>query len=78
MRHLQHIPGPSNQVSRSDVTSVVAQIEYEVYCGRRRERNQRNYTKDLRILKKEIEKCNKSQTIHKSVEKALNLSPNDF
>lgn len=75
-QNLQHIPGPSNQVSSSDVTSVVAQIEYEVYCKRRREHNQRNYTKDLRILKREIENCNKSQTIHKSVEKAK-LSANN-
>ena len=27
-KNLQHIPGPNNQVSNSDVTSVVAQIEY--------------------------------------------------
>lgn len=77
-QNLQHILGPSYQVSNSDVTSIVAQIEYEVYCGRRREHNQRNYTKDLRILKREIEKCNKSQTIHKIVEKALNLGANNF
>ena len=75
-QNLQHIPGPSNQVSSSDVTSVVAQIEYEVYCRRRREHNQRNYTKDLRSLKREIEECNKSQTVHKSVEKAK-LSANN-
>lgn len=75
-QNLQHIPGPSNQVSSSDVTSVVVQIEYEVYCKRRREHNQRNYTKDLRILKREIEKCNKSQTIHETVEKAK-LSANN-
>ena len=66
-QNLQHIPGPSNQVSSSDVKSVVAQIEYEVYCERRGEHNQRNYTKDLRILKRDIEKCNKNQTIHKRV-----------
>ena len=73
-KNLRHIPGPSNQVSNSDVTSVVAQIEYEVYCSRRREHNQRNYTKDLRILKKDIEKCNGSQTSHERVKKALEVS----
>ena len=77
-QNLRHIPGPSNQVSSSNVTSVVAQIEYEVYCRRRNEHNTTHYTKDLRNLKKEIEKFNKSQTIHQSVEKALKLSVNNF
>ena len=76
-QNLQHIPGPSNQVSSSDVTSVVAQIEYKFYCKRRRDKNQRNYTKDLRTLKREIENCNKHQTIHESVEKAK-LGANNF
>ena len=70
-QNLEHISGPSNQASNSDVTSVVAQIEYEVYCSRRKEHNQRHYTKYLRNLKKEIEKCNKSQTSHESVERVL-------
>ena len=77
-QNLQHIPGPSDQVASPDVTSVVAQIEYEIYCTRRREHNPRNYTKDLRILKREIEKVNRSQTIHKSVDKAFKLSANNF
>ena len=77
-QNLQHIPGPSDQVASPDVTSVVAQIEYEIYCTRRREHNPRNYTKDLRNLKKEIEKVNRSQTIHKSVDKAFKLSANNF
>lgn len=75
-QNLQHIPGPSNQVSNSDVTSVVAEIEYEVYCSRRKECNQRNYTKELRNLKREIEKCNRSQTSHESVKRALKVSMN--
>lgn len=75
-QNLQHIPGPSNQVSNSDVTSVVAEIEYEVYCSRRKEHDQRNYTKDLRNLKKDIEKCNRSQTSHESVKRALEVSMN--
>ena len=75
-QNLQHIPGSSNQVSRPDVTSVVAQIEYEVYCKRRREHNQRNYTKDLRILKGDIAKCSESQTSHESVQRALKVSMN--
>ena len=75
-QNLQHIPSSSNQVSRPDVTSVVAQIEYEVYCKRRREDNQRNYTKDLRILKRDIEKCSESQTSHESVQRALKVSMN--
>jgi len=70
-QNLEHISGPSNQASNSDVTSVIAQIEYEVYCSIRKEHNQRNYTKYLRNLKRDIEKCNKSQTSHKSVERAL-------
>lgn len=73
-QNLKHIPGPSNQASNADVTSVVAQIEYEVYCKRRREHNQRNYTKDLRTLKREIEKCNGSQVSHESVKRALTCS----
>ena len=77
-KNLQCIPGPSNQVASPDVTSVVAQIEYEVYCARRREHNSRNYTEDLRILKMEIEKLNKSQTIHTSVDEAFKRSVNNF
>lgn len=75
-KNLQHIPGTSNQVSSSDVTSVVAKIEYEVYCCRRKELNPRNYTKDLRNLKREIEKCNRSQTSQENVARALKLSLN--
>lgn len=73
-QNLEHIPGPSNQASNADVTSVVAQIEYEVYCSRRREHNQRKYTKELRTLKGEIDTCNRRQESHESVKRALTRS----
>lgn len=75
-KNLQHIPGTSDQVSSSGVTSVVAQIEHEVYCSRRKELNPRNYTKDLRNLKSEVEECNRSQTSQENVARALKLSLN--
>ncbi len=70
-QNLQYTPGTSNtNQSSPDVTAVVARIEYDVYCKRRRERNPRNYTKDLRILKSDIEKSNRTQTSHDKVARA--------
>jgi len=73
-QNLEHIPGPSNQASNADVTSVVAQIEYEVYCSRRRELNSIKYTNELRTLKGEIVICNRRQESHESVKRALTRS----
>ena len=74
-QNLQYVPTSScsntmNQSSLDVTSAVVAQIEYDVYCEKRKERNSRNYTKYLRQLKRDIEDCNRKQTSHEVVARA--------
>lgn len=50
---------------------IVAHIEYEIYCKRRRDGHPRNYTRDLRNLKEEIVSFNGQKKPHESVTKAV-------
>ena len=76
-QNLQYVPS-FNNMNQPNVVSVIAQIEHEVYRSRRKERNTRNYTRDLRNLKRDIAKCNGSQTTHETVERALKRSVNYY
>ena len=61
-QNLQYIPGSSSiHLSNLDPTNVAAEIEHEVFSRRKSERNSRNYSKDVRTLKKEINDCNRNQ-----------------
>lgn len=54
-----------------DVPVIVAHIEYEVYCKRRSDCHPRNYTRDLRELKKEISVSNEQGNPNESVVRAV-------
>ena len=70
--NLKHLPSISvMDPPNLDVTAIVAQIEYKVYCGRRNDLKTNRYTQDLRSLKAEIEKCNRDQKSHESVREAI-------
>ena len=73
-QNLRYQPGSSNRdesFKDDDITSVVAQIEYNVYDQRRREINPKKYTKDCKTLKNAIMDSTKNQTCHESVLNAL-------
>lgn len=76
--NLQYVASHSTtDQSASNVTAVVAQIEYAIYCQRRHDIDTRNYTRDLRGLKQEIANCNTQQKSHENVVKALHRSSKD-
>lgn len=54
-----------------DVSVIVAHIEYDVYCKRRSDCHFRNYTRDLRELKKEINESNEQENPNESVVRAV-------
>lgn len=61
-QNLKYMPGSGSiHLSNLDPTSVAAKIEHDVYCRRKSERNTRNYSKELRTLRKEISDCNRNQ-----------------
>ena len=60
---------PCNQTV--DVPEIVAHIEYDVYCKRRSDCHPRNYTRDLRELKKEISDSNVQGNPNESVVRAV-------
>ena len=73
-QNLRYQPGSSHRdesFKDDDITSVVAQIEYNVYDQRRREINPKKYTKDCKTLKNAIMDSTKNQTCHESVLNAL-------
>ena len=65
--NLKYIP----DVSKMNCTMIIAAIEYKAYQKRRGECRPRNYTADLRTLKKEISACNQKSICHHCVMDAL-------
>ena len=63
----ENIPSSQNM----DVPEIVAHIEYDVYCKRRSDCHPRNYTRDLRELKKEISYSNVQGNPSESVVRAV-------
>ena len=62
---------PCSQTMDVHVPVIVARIEYEIYCKRRGDCHSRNYTRDLRELKKEINDSNEQGNPNESVVRAV-------
>jgi len=71
-KNLKHVPSNSElDPGTLKTTKVVASMEYEIYCKRRSDCHPRNYTNDLRRLKKEINSFNDQETYHEAVIRAV-------